>query len=72
MWRGLFRLWVVVSVLWAGFLGFLIFGPVGPHINSFAEDMSSYLQVAIVPPIIILVVGFMLRWVVKGFSPTIK
>jgi hypothetical protein len=68
MWRGLFRLWVVGAALWAGVLGFLTFGPIGPNLNSFSENMTSYVQVAVIPPIIILAIGFMLRWAFGGFS----
>jgi hypothetical protein len=77
--RGLFRLWLLLSVLWVGFMVWVheppcLFGkysrnpycafssPVNP-----ASEYLSFAAGALGPPIAILLLGYSLLWVLKGF-----
>jgi len=62
MGRGLFRLWLVATALWAGFWLFVLMYDSRPN------ALEIYLQVALLPPAVILIIGLMLRWAFKGFS----
>jgi len=57
--KGLFRLWIVVSVFWVCY-----------SINSFvpyAFDLLEVFFVLILPPVILLILGKSIFWIFKGF-----
>jgi hypothetical protein len=60
--RGLFRLWLVGTILWAGLIFFLMSYDSRPEAGAIAAE------VAFVPPGIIFVIGVMLMWAFRGFS----
>jgi hypothetical protein len=61
MGRGLFRLWMVATILWAVFLLFV------SAYDSRPNALEIYFEAALVPPAVILIIGLMLRWAFKGF-----
>jgi len=92
--RGLFRAWLLVTVLWIGFAGWIEistappFDPSKPYniiepngterdgiIDPFAKppppkSMLSTAGVFVGPPVIVLIFGLALWWVIRGFRPT--
>jgi hypothetical protein len=60
--RGLFRLWLVGTIVWAA----LIF--LASSRDTRPEAATLTVEAAFVPPAIVLVVGAMLIWAVSGFS----
>lgn len=60
--RGMFRLWLVASVLW---ISFAFLGSSG---DSRPDAVTILLEIALVPPGVILIIGLMLGWAFKGFS----
>ncbi len=73
--RGLFRVWVVVSLLWGIVVGWrqarCLIGTGGPNCVGFPYDLTSESIVAamfaIVPPVAVLLLGYAVLWAVKGF-----
>jgi hypothetical protein len=68
--KGLFRLWIAVSLLWI--ISFLIdrFSDNIPSIVELQQHSQSTTQlVALVvgPPIALLVLGFVIWWIIAGF-----
>ena len=61
MGRGLFRLWLILTILWAGFV---ILATRGRG----AEGIELAVEGILVPSGFLLIVGLMLRWALKGFS----
>lgn len=62
MGRGLFRIWLVLTIVWAAFVFF------ASSDDSRPEAMTIVLKAAFVPPAIVLLIGLMLLWAFKGFS----
>jgi hypothetical protein len=80
--RGLFRLWLVLSVLWIGRILWIreqcFYGPwIGrqePDLwwckDPMADPVASYLEeitTSLGPPIVVLALGYALLWSLKGF-----
>ena len=57
--KGLFRLWIVVSVFWVCY-GIINFAP---H----AFDLLEVFFVLILPPVLLLILGKSIFWIFKGF-----
>jgi len=51
--RGLFRLWLVLSLAWGGFV--------------LAAEPDAFFDIAIIPALVVLVFGVALRWALSGF-----
>ena len=66
MWRALFRLWVVGSILWAGFLFFVASSDSRP------DAWIIYGRAALVPPVLILILSLILRWALKAVSRSVR
>jgi hypothetical protein len=62
MGRGLFRKWFVLTIIWAAFVIFASSYETRP------EAVTIALEAIFVPSSVILVIGLMLRWALKGFS----
>jgi hypothetical protein len=62
--RGLFRLWLVGTAVWVA-LSMFVEGYDGRP-----DALEIYLKAALVPPAIILLLGAMLFWAIKGFRRT--
>jgi hypothetical protein len=62
MGRGLFRMWFVLTIIWAAFVIFVSSYETRP------EAVTIALEAIFVPSSVILVIGLMLRWALKGFS----
>lgn len=60
--RGFFRLWVVASAVWVAVTVLALF-----HDNR-PDALQITLEASLVPPAILLALGFMLRWALTGFS----
>lgn len=67
--RGLLRFWVVLSVIWAGFVVLWIWirTPAEAWQHYGPRDHAFLAGFIIVPPIILLIVGATVAWIVKGF-----
>ena len=84
--RGLFRLWLVFSVLWVagiGAAGLIFDEPVGAYVRlesmsipaSRRRKLMNVLSgcdggapwLALIPPIVVLVIGWVLTWAFRGF-----
>lgn len=63
--RGLFRVWLVITVLWAMFVfaGILVLSPSLAPGGAF-----SLLILASIPPAILFVIGALSLWAARGFS----
>lgn len=59
--RGLFRIWIVGTVLWDGFW-ILVYA------NERSGDLLYYLPLLISPPLVVLGIGWMFLWALRGFS----
>jgi len=81
--RGLFRLWLVLSVLWIARILWIreqcVYGPwIGrqePDLwwcnHPMADPVASYLEeiaTSLGPPIAVLALGYTLLWIFKGFE----
>jgi hypothetical protein len=68
--RGLFRLWIVIAVLWIGvavwFLGEVAFSPWPGHLVN-GPTRTQSLLIIFVPPIALFGLGFVCIWVARGF-----
>ena len=67
---GLFRLWLVVSGIWAVFTvgaGVVYFIPLDKDIFVLLGVALGVLAVAVVPSVVVFVVGWLLLWAFKGF-----
>jgi hypothetical protein len=53
--RGLFRIWLVLTIIWSVFIFAVVVG----------DRMA--LGVAFVPPVGALIIGLMFRWAIQGF-----
>ena len=62
MGNGLFRIWLVLTIIWTAFCFF------AASYDSRPEAMTIASEVAFVPAGLVLIVGVMLRWAFKGFS----
>jgi hypothetical protein len=65
--RGLFRLWIVATVVWV-----IVVCGVTPLPDEFRWDWELFLKVvaaSLGPPILLLPVGAALLWAVRGFRP---
>jgi hypothetical protein len=60
MGRGLFRIWLVLTIILAAFIFFASSDDKRP------EAMTIALQAAFVPSAIVLLIGLMLLWALKG------
>lgn len=58
--RGLFRLWVVATVLWDGFFLVLL-------ANEPGMKFLDILPLLVTPPLVILAIGWMFVWAFRGF-----
>ena len=84
--RGLFRLWLVLSVLWVagiGAAGLIFDEPVSAYVRlesmfdtcikaKKADECAEWLRrgapwLALIPPIVVLVIGWALTWAFRGF-----
>jgi len=67
--RGLFRLWLVLSVLWIGVVGLAFWRTAlriaDPAVAAFV--LTEVLPLALVPPVFVLALGAALVWAFKGF-----
>jgi hypothetical protein len=63
--RGLLRLWLVASLLWAAPMGWLAW----PDWN-YGERASWWATYTFAPPIVVLIVGISLLWTLRGFRQT--
>jgi hypothetical protein len=61
--RGLFRLWLVLTIIWAAFVIFA-----GGYYRR-PEAFTIALEAIFIPSGIVLVIGLMLGWALKGFLP---
>jgi len=61
--RGLFRLWLVLSVLWIGAVGLATWRIADPA----AFVLTEVLPLALAPPVFVLVLGAALMWAFRGF-----
>ena len=69
--RGLFRTWVALSALWiASVTGLFLAGYLEEKFG--LVGLRSLSMVALAPPTVVLAVGMMVAWVVKGFSSGTK
>ena len=74
--RGLFRLWLVLSVLWIGGVVCLTWHDLqlprsGPFNDLIADAVIGRgIKVALIPPVVILAIGSALVWAFKGFRRT--
>ena len=63
------RLWLVISVPWVplcwGWGTFIMVSDIPASIQ--IPDISLFLDVAIVPPLIVYVLGWTVGWIVRGF-----
>jgi hypothetical protein len=62
MGRGLFRIWLVLTIIWAAFVIF------ASGYSAQPEAATIALEAIFVPSGVILVIGLMLRWALRGFS----
>jgi hypothetical protein len=62
MGRGLFRIWLVLTIIWVAFVMFASSYETRP------EAVTIALEAIFVPSGVILAIGLMLRWALKGFS----
>jgi hypothetical protein len=62
MGRGFFRLWIVLTLVWGAFIIFAFGYDTRP--DAFAIAAKAIL----IPSIIVLAIGFLLRWALRGFS----
>ncbi len=58
MGRGLFRIWLVLTIIWAAFVMFVSSGDTRPR----PEVVTMALEAIFVPSGVILIIGLMLRW----------
>ena len=66
--RGLFRLWLVLSVLWIGGVGVMTWLDVTSRSRGLAwADTWFASVVAVVPPVLLLALGSALVWAFRGF-----
>jgi hypothetical protein len=74
--RGLFRLWLVLSVLWIGGVATVTWqafpvdvpewaGPAGPVQR---EAIRTGAEMALIPPVLVLALGSSLIWAFRGFQ----
>ena len=64
--RGLFRLWLVVSIVWICAVGLAEW----PYANAFGlsgGDIPTAVGVVLIPPFLLLMLGAALIWVIRGF-----
>jgi hypothetical protein len=59
--RGFFRLWLMLSVWWIGFVVCVSIGDARP------DSIEHEVHAALIPPGAFLAVGIMLGWVFAGF-----
>jgi hypothetical protein len=64
--RGFFRVWVVLSVLWIGFVIVLTLQTFLPEPTPPAKGDSA-VQRAITPPLALGAIGFAFTWIIRGF-----
>jgi hypothetical protein len=67
--RGLFRLWLLVSVAWILAWGVYSILSAIAHAFMTPEDFLARLVVFFGPPLALLVVGLAARWAIQGFIP---
>jgi hypothetical protein len=60
--RGLLRLWIVVSIAWISIIG-LVYSSLGSRTDS----DRLLLELGLIPPATILVLGAALGWALTGF-----
>jgi hypothetical protein len=60
--RGLFRIWLVLTIIWTTFI-FLVSG----H-DSRPEALVIALEASLVPSGVVFVIGLMVWWAIKVFS----
>lgn len=67
--RGLFRVWLVVTILWAIVTGlFLGKAFVAPESSIRWAALAYWLILASVPPALLFALGWVLLWVSRGFG----
>ena len=65
--RGLFRLWLVLSVLWIGVVGLATWRIAWRIADPAAFVLAEVLPLALVPPVFVLALGSALMWAFRGF-----
>jgi hypothetical protein len=63
--RGLFRVWVLFTVLWCGYVGLVAYSSWNDA--SRGIDWWFYLPIAIGVPALVFVLGWLGFWIEKGF-----
>jgi hypothetical protein len=59
--RGLFRIWLAFSALWvSGSLGVAAYYGIG--------SISEFVKSLLFPPVALLFIGLLVRWILRGFS----
>jgi len=65
--RGMFRMWLVLSVLWVAIFVILAFYQLTA--DDPGDAVIPYVRAALVPPAILFVSGWLVSWIWKGFTP---
>jgi hypothetical protein len=71
--RGMFRLWLVASVLWIGLMSVAGYARIivpwrnGADFISISSDIAQFFAVAFGPVLAVLMIGTMVGWVLSGF-----
>ena len=67
--RGLYRVWLVLSALWALFLLYLFLVLHDPNSGAFSpgQDISATALWLVVPPSALLGIGVLVGWIARGF-----
>jgi len=63
--KGLFRLWLVASLFWIGFVFILFFEHLEDTIGGVALIV---LYAGLIPSVIVLIVGKLILWALQGFK----
>jgi hypothetical protein len=77
--RGLFRIWVVLTILWIAGVGVYMYLNPDPHFfylgtpaaegQTMMDGIIALAGTALLPPLAILVVGMIVAWIGRGFVP---
>lgn len=72
--RGLLRLWIAVSICWVVIVGgyaTMIIATSGDRYEPWrlAEEVQLATVAVLVPPVVLLLVGYLGMWVISGFLP---
>jgi hypothetical protein len=64
--RGIFRLWITISVIWS--IGVIIVFYMGVDKAHFAEALPVALFSAVIPPVLLKIAFSVVGWIVRGFA----